>query len=108
MPADKTFQTAGRQRPGRSRKPRPSAAVPDPEPATHLLTAEQLAEFLQVTRRTVLRLAAREEIPSIRIGNRLLRFERDAVLRALTDGGTDRAVTDDTTQGTSRGIPPRF
>jgi excisionase family DNA binding protein len=47
------------------------------------LTARQLAEILQVSESTVLRLASKRRIPSVRLSPRIIRFHLDAVREAL-------------------------
>ena len=47
------------------------------------LTARQLAEVLQVSESTVLRLASKRRIPSVRLSPRIIRFHLDAVREAL-------------------------
>jgi len=54
-----------------------------------LLCAEELAEIMACSVSHVYELAARREIPCLRIG-RLVRFELDAALEALRAGGGQR------------------
>lgn len=51
-----------------------------------LLTAEELAERLQVTRETVYEMARTEQVPAYRVGKTLLRFSWPEVLAALRIG----------------------
>ena len=44
----------------------------------HIMTVEQLAEYLQLNPQTVYRKAQTGEIPSIRIG-KILRFKKDII-----------------------------
>ncbi|PRQ05119.1 helix-turn-helix domain-containing protein [Enhygromyxa salina] len=50
--------------------------------AIQILTADELAEFLGVNRKTIYEAASRNEIPHCRLGRRLI-FERGSVLRWL-------------------------
>ena len=43
-----------------------------------LISAEEVAEILQVSQKTVLRMASRNEIPSVRVG-RMTRFRASAI-----------------------------
>lgn len=52
-----------------------------------LVTAEQLAAHLSVNRFTVYRWVERGQIPHVRLGTKTLRFELDAVLAAMRNGG---------------------
>jgi excisionase family DNA binding protein len=47
------------------------------------LTARQLAEILQVSESTVLRLARRRRIPCVRLSPRIIRFHLEAVREVL-------------------------
>jgi excisionase family DNA binding protein len=53
---------------------------------TQLLTTKQLADRLGMGVATVLIMAKRGDIPSIRIGYRTVRFDWEAVLQALDPG----------------------
>jgi len=71
-----------------------ATAVPDtstlaPPTVLRLLCAEELAEIMACSVSHVYELAARREIPCLRIG-RLVRFELDAALEALRAGGGQR------------------
>lgn len=55
---------------------------------TTLLTPDQVAERLAVSARTVRRLAAAGELPAVRIGPRLLRFDPERVERRIREMGT--------------------
>lgn len=48
-----------------------------------LVTAKDLSRRLAVSQKTIFRLAENGEIPSVRIGRRSVRFDLDAVARAL-------------------------
>lgn len=50
------------------------------------LTVDELADYLHVHRRTVIRLVERGEIPALRLG-RIYRFDPERI-RALFDGST--------------------
>ena len=53
-----------------------------------LVTATEIARRYRVTPRYILKLAARQEIPCIRIGlRRIVRFDAAAVAKALEGGG---------------------
>jgi excisionase family DNA binding protein len=56
----------------------PAAARLDPEPASNLWTADDLASYLRLTRRAVYALVASTNVPRVRIGVRL-RFLPQAV-----------------------------
>jgi excisionase family DNA binding protein len=49
------------------------------------LTAEQVAQLLQVKRRTVYSLVDQGVLPARRIGNRLIRFRSDEVEKAIEE-----------------------
>jgi excisionase family DNA binding protein len=71
-----------------------TTAVPDTstqaaQPFLRLLCAEELAEIMSCSVSHVYELAARGEIPCLRIG-RLVRFELDPVLEALRADGGER------------------
>jgi excisionase family DNA binding protein len=50
-----------------------------------ILTPDEVAEFLRVSRRTINHLVATEAIPFVRIGRRVVRFKRHAVTRWLRE-----------------------
>jgi len=50
---------------------------------TDLLTAEEVAELLRVPLRTVYEWARRGQIPHLRCGLRLLRFDQAEIIRAF-------------------------
>ena len=50
-----------------------------------LVTSEELAKELNVDDRTILRWAREGKIPSVKISPRTIRFNREAVLRALEE-----------------------
>jgi excisionase family DNA binding protein len=59
-----------------------SAQIPSSAPSSEVLTADQLAAFLGVNRKTVYDGAARGVIPHLRLGRRLV-FARAAVMSCL-------------------------
>jgi excisionase family DNA binding protein len=56
-----------------------------------ILTPDQVAEFLRVSRRTITHLVATEAIPFVRIGKRVVRFKRHAVTKWLQEHNTKKA-----------------
>jgi excisionase family DNA binding protein len=50
-----------------------------------ILTPDEVAELLRVSRSTINRLVASQAIPFIKIGNRVVRFKRQAVTKWLRD-----------------------
>jgi len=48
---------------------------------TEVLTPDDLAEILRVSRRKINQLVAADEIPFVRIGKRRIRFSREAVMK---------------------------
>jgi excisionase family DNA binding protein len=50
-----------------------------------LLTAEQAAEYLQVPKAYVYELARRRELPSVRLGERYVRFRARALAELMSD-----------------------
>ena len=59
--------------------------------ARELLTATEIAVVLNVSRRTIQEWARREVIPSVRLSHKIIRFDRDAVVQALTAKGASDA-----------------
>jgi excisionase family DNA binding protein len=55
-----------------------------------ILTPDEVAEFLRVSRRTINHLVAAEAIPFVRIGNRIVRFRRQAVTKWLQKQNTQK------------------
>jgi excisionase family DNA binding protein len=58
------------------------------------LTADEAAEYLQVTRRTLDRYRTEGRIPAYRVGPRAVRFKRadlDALAQPIPAGGSDAA-----------------
>jgi excisionase family DNA binding protein len=55
-----------------------------------ILTPDEAAEFLRVSRRTINHLIAAEAIPFVRIGNRVVRFRRQAVMKWLREENTQK------------------
>jgi excisionase family DNA binding protein len=58
-------------------------------PPSRLLCADELAEILLCSLSHIYELAARGDIPSLKIG-RLIRFELDAVMEAIRNDGVGR------------------
>lgn len=56
-----------------------------------LMTVDQAAEYLQISRRQVYNLVARGELPIVRVGQRV-RFEPDALRSALHAGSEREAI----------------
>jgi len=54
-----------------------------------LVTTRDLADFLGVTADTIRRWARAGRIPCLRVGQKTLRFDRDAVLAAIRAQGSD-------------------
>ena len=52
------------------------AAIADLEP---MLTPEQVAKFLNISKATLCRLTKRGEIPHKRLGDRIIRYQRAAI-----------------------------
>ncbi|MBL8764812.1 MAG: helix-turn-helix domain-containing protein [Phycisphaerae bacterium] len=57
------------------------------QPAAPLVTARDLAAVLGVTTDTIRGWARTGRIPCLRVGQKTLRFDREAVLAAIRDGG---------------------
>ncbi len=51
-----------------------------------LLTKQEVADWLRVDLNTVDRMRERGELPTVRVGQRLVRFRRSDVLRLLEEG----------------------
>ncbi len=62
----------------------------DPADNGHLLTAEQAAEYLKVPRAYVYELARRGELPSVRLGERYVRFTARALSELAADPARSR------------------
>jgi excisionase family DNA binding protein len=58
---------------------------PRPSPSTRLLAAEEVADLLGVPRSFVYSLARRGGIPTVRLGDRYVRFRPDAISDWITD-----------------------
>lgn len=54
-----------------------------------LLTAQELAEHLRLSRASIYRLSETNKIPSIHLGPRIIRFILSDVMEALTNNGGD-------------------
>jgi excisionase family DNA binding protein len=50
-----------------------------------IMTPDEVAEFLRVSRRTINNLVATEAIPFVRIGRRVVRFKRQALTKWLRE-----------------------
>lgn len=70
----------------RSDGPRPPAPGRSDHETRPLITAGELAAVLGVTTHTVRHWARMGRIPCLRVGQKTLRFDRDAVLSAIRDG----------------------
>ena len=46
-----------------------------------VLTADEVAEILRLSRRKINQLVAADEIPFVRIGKRRIRFSREAIMK---------------------------
>jgi excisionase family DNA binding protein len=57
-----------------------------------ILTPDEVAEFLRVSRRTINNLVATEAIPFVRIGRRVVRFKRHAVTKWLRERNNKNEV----------------
>lgn len=68
--------------------PAPTILPPKPTPpaATPLVTTRELAAELGVTADTIRGWARSGRIPCMRVGQKTLRFDREAVLAAIRDG----------------------
>jgi excisionase family DNA binding protein len=55
-----------------------------------ILTPDELAELLRVSRSTINRLIASQSLPFIRIGNRVVRFKRQAVTKWFREQNTKK------------------
>ena len=55
-----------------------------------ILTPNEVAEFLRVSRRTINNLVATEAIPFVRIGRRVVRFKRHAVTKWFREQNTQK------------------
>jgi excisionase family DNA binding protein len=73
----------------RSARPEPPRNPPPPTiapPVTPLVTTRELAAVLGVTTDTIRGWARSGRIPCLRVGQKTLRFDREAVLAAIRDG----------------------
>ncbi len=55
---------------------------------SEVLTPDEVAEILRVSRRKINELVARDEIPFVRIGKRRVRFSREAVMKWFREQNT--------------------
>lgn len=63
-------------------QPMQGAKAPEPVTPPRLLSSSELADYLQLTEKTVRRLAQRGTIPSVTVARRV-RFDLAAVLKTL-------------------------
>ncbi len=56
------------------------------EEADQLLTKQEVADWLRVDLNTIDRMRERGDLPTVRVGPRLVRFRRADVLRLLEEG----------------------
>jgi excisionase family DNA binding protein len=64
----------------RGKKRKGTSKNPLPDGKSEILTPDEVARLLRVSRRTINRLASSQAIPFVRIGKRAVRFKRDAVI----------------------------
>lgn len=71
-----------------------TSSVHDREPPARcaLLTAEDVAQILRVPRTFVYELARRGELPTVRVGERYVRFRDDALRRWIEECETEPAA----------------
>ena len=62
---------------------------------TELLTADELADRLQVRPSTVRRWARERRIPTVRLTPKVVRYELAAVVDAMTNGQEPQGMTND-------------
>jgi len=55
-----------------------------------IMTPDEVAKFLRVSRRKINHLVATEAIPFVRIGKRVVRFRRQAVMKWLREQNTHK------------------
>jgi excisionase family DNA binding protein len=55
-----------------------------------IMTPDEVAKFLRVSRRKINHLVATEAIPFVRIGKRVVRFRRQAVMKWLREQNTQK------------------
>jgi excisionase family DNA binding protein len=60
--------------------------------APQLLTAQEVAELLKTNAQVVYRLARNRELPSVNLGERMLRFTEASVYEFVRRGGVGRAA----------------
>jgi excisionase family DNA binding protein len=48
-----------------------------------LLTTQEVADWLRIERRTVVRMARQDRLPAVRLSRKTLRFDRQAVETAI-------------------------
>ncbi len=70
----------------RFNRPPPPATERSTSETRPLITAGELAAILGVSTHTVRHWARTGRIPCLRVGQKTLRFDRDAVLAAIRDG----------------------
>lgn len=70
-------------------QPKQDVKTPEPVTSPHLLSSQELADYLQLTEQTVRRLAKRGTIPSITVARRV-RFDLKAVIHHLENTTPER------------------
>ena len=65
---------------------------PTPPKPTRLLSAQEVAELLNTNAQVVYRLARNQELPSVNLGERILRFSEVSVHEFIKRGGVKRAA----------------
>ena len=55
-----------------------------------ILTPDEVGKLLRVSRRTINHLVASEDLPFVRIGKRVVRFRREAVMKCLQEKNTNK------------------
>jgi excisionase family DNA binding protein len=66
--------------------------APTPPKPTRLLSAPEVADLLNTNAQVVYRLARNQELPSVNLGERILRFSEDSVHEFIKRGGVKRAA----------------
>lgn len=65
---------------------------PTPPKPTRLLSAQEVADLLNTNAQVVYRLARNQELPSVNLGERILRFSEVSVTDFIRRGGVKRAA----------------
>jgi len=66
--------------------------APTPPKPTRLLSAQEVADLLNTNAQVVYRLARNQELPSVNLGERILRFSELSVHEFIKRGGVKRAA----------------